>query len=319
MPDNFVVCVRDVKNGKFIAEPGETRFLSSADGAVWKPDDAIKKAAWVKAVVKQATTGKDPQTSKPVGDLLVFVHGYNNSPETVLPRHEMLRANLEAAGFLGAVVSFDWPSAELAIGYLEDRSDAKATALRLVDDCIALFAEMQANDCQINVHVLGHSTGAYVIREAFDDADDRPGVAQNNWTVSQLAFISGDVSSASMSEDNSTTESLYRHCVRMTNFTNRLDSVLKISNAKRVGLAPRVGRVGLPADVPAKAVDVDCSNYFATLNPDPNAIGSFDHSWQFADPVFAQDLFETIAGNIDRTLLPTRAVQNGHLILQQPE
>jgi hypothetical protein len=177
---------------------------------------------------------------------------------------------------------------------------------------------MQADDCQINVHVLGHSTGAYVIREAFDDADDRPGVAQNNWTVSQLAFISGDVSSDSMSADNPTTESLYRHCVRMTNYTNHFDSVLKISNAKRVGLAPRVGRVGLPADVPAKAVDVDCSDYFATLNPDPDAIGSFDHSWQFADPVFAQDLFETIAGNIDRTVIPTREVRNGHLVLRRP-
>src|SRR5262249_8329749 len=99
-------------------------------------------------------------------------------------------------------------------------------------------------------------------------ADDRPGVAQNNWTVSQLAFISGDVSSASMSADNPTTESLFRHCVRMTNYTNHFDSVLKISNAKRVGLAPR-----------------------------------------FTDPVFARDLLATSAGDIDRTVFPTRDVR----------
>jgi len=115
-----------------------------------------------------------------------------------------------------------------------------------VDDCIALFSSIQRPDCRINVHLLAHSTGAYVVREAFDDADDRPAVAQRNWMVSQIALIGGDVSSQSMSEGNATTESLMRHCVRLTNYSNPYDSVLKLSNVKRLGAAPRVGRVGLP-------------------------------------------------------------------------
>ena len=37
---------------------------------------------------------------------------------------------------------------------------------------------------QINVHLLGHSTGAYVIREAFLDAEQHASIASVNWTVS---------------------------------------------------------------------------------------------------------------------------------------
>ncbi len=46
---------------------------------------------------------------------------------------------------------------------------------------------------EINVLLLAHSTGAYVVREAFDDADDRRRIAAINGTVSQLVLIAGDV------------------------------------------------------------------------------------------------------------------------------
>jgi hypothetical protein len=85
-----------------------------------------------------------------------------------------------------------------------------------------------------------------VTREAFDDADDRRAVARVNWTTSQLVFIAGDVSSDSLSAGNPTTESLYRHCIRLTNYSNPNDEALQIANVKRVGVAPRAGRVGLP-------------------------------------------------------------------------
>lgn len=38
-----------------------------------------------------------------------------------------------------------------------------------------------------------------------------------------------------MSPGDSSTESLIRHCVRITNYSNLYDSVLKLSNAKRLG------------------------------------------------------------------------------------
>lgn len=324
MPNDFVICTRDTSGNKFIPEPGDTLFLKVADTAQPKPSDAVGVDAWVREMFKQAIWGKDARTSAPRGDILVFVHGYNNDLDVVMKRQRRLKADLAQAGYKGAVVSFDWPSANMALNYLEDRHDAKATALRLVDDCIKLFAARQTPDCCINVHLLGHSTGAYVIREAFDDADDTE-IKNASWIVSQIALIGADISSASMSADSDSTESLYRHCTRLTNYSNRGDSVLKLSNIKRLGMAPRVGRVGLPKDHPEKAVDVDCSEYFARLNTDPviksadqrESIGSFDHSWYIGNRVFAADLFETLRGDLDRSIIPTRRQENGRLILQR--
>ena len=87
-------------------------------------------------------------------------------------------------------------------------------------------------------------------------------IASVNWTVSQIAFISGDISSSSMEAGDSETESIYRHCLRLTNYSNTHDEVLQISNVKRIGVAPRVGRVGLPDLAPPQALNVDCSVYY---------------------------------------------------------
>ncbi|OYV04748.1 MAG: hypothetical protein CFE26_15240 [Verrucomicrobiales bacterium VVV1] len=41
----------------------------------------------------------------------------------------------------------------------------------------------------------------------------------------------------------------------------RLHTVLKLSNVKRIGVAPRTGRVGLPENAPGKAVGVDSGGF----------------------------------------------------------
>jgi len=313
MPTDFVICTRAAKGNSFEAEPGETLFLKVPDGVQAKPTQALETDPWVRELYKQAVWGTDSRTGAKRGDILVFIHGYNNGQDIVMRRLRRLKSDLTEAGYKGAVVAFDWPSEDMALNYVEDRHDAKATALQLVNDGIQLFAEKQTPDCCINVHLLGHSTGAYLIREAFDDADDTE-LKNAAWTVSQLVLIGGDISSDSLSSGNATSESLYRHCTRLTNYSNRNDSVLKLSNVKRVGMAARVGRVGLPADRPDKALDVNCTEYFASLNSEASiknadqseVIGSFDHSWHIGNRVFARDLFETLRGDLDRTTIPTR-------------
>ena len=325
MATDFVICTRATDGNRFVPEPGKTTFLKFKETApLPKPSDAAKVDAWIRELFKQAVWGKDSRTGAPRGDILVFVHGYNNGQEVVLRRQRRLKADLATAGFKGAVVSFDWPSANMALNYLEDRHDAKSTALRLVDDCIKLFAAKQTPECCINVHLLAHSTGAYVVREAFDDADDTE-ITNASWMISQIVFIAGDISSGSMAVDSDRSQSLYRHCIRLTNYSNRGDSVLKLSNVKRIGLAPRVGRVGLPENHPDRAVDVDCSEYFSLLDSDAAVkaadqrefIGSFDHSWHIGNRVFAADLFETLRGDLDRAIIPTRRQEGGRLKLQR--
>jgi len=327
MEHDFVMCVREVKNKQFIPEPGKSRFLLVPEGELPSPTQAVGAAKWVKELNEEATWGTDVRRGadqpRARGDILIFVHGYNNSQEIVMQRHRRLKADLRAAGYKGAVMSFDWPSADATLNYLEDRHDAKKTALQLVSGGIRLLAKQQRPDCAIKISLLGHSTGAYVIREAFDDADDAE-LMNNAWMISQIAFVGGDVSSASMGLNRSRSRSVFEHCVRFTNYSNRHDYVLKIPNAKRVGMAPRVGRVGLPESVSNKAINVDCSAYFKQLKADANIqaedqrqeIGTFEHSWHIGNRIFTEDLFETIKGDRDRQTFLTRGADDeGNLVL----
>lgn len=158
--------------------------------------------------------------------------------------------------------------------------------------------------------------GCYVVREAFDDADDIASIAQKNWTVSQIMFVAGDVSSRAMRDGASKSSSLYRHCVRMTNYYNPYDNVLTLANVKRIGVSPRVGRIGLPDRVPSKAVDIFCGAYYKEkIDPELTALRKA-HTWYFDDDVFLRDVHHTIDGAIDREKIPgRRPTSKGNLAL----
>ncbi len=296
---DYIYCVRRASGDSFKSEPGANHWLKVAGNVKSpKPSHAIKKKAWIDEVLKEARHG--PQDDGPVGDIVIYVHGFNTPMETMIERQRLLRKGLEKQGFEGVVISFDWPSHDKALNYLEDRTDAKLTALRLVDEGISSLAALQQPDCQINIHLVAHSMGCFVIREAFDDADDRPQIAARSWSVSQVMLLSGDVSASSLETGSSKSSSLYRHCVLLTNYFNPFDDVLTLSNVKRVGVSPRVGRVGLPANHPGKAVNINTGNYYKANRDDFKDVPNAPHTWYFYDPVMMEDMYSTIKGDTDR-------------------
>jgi pimeloyl-ACP methyl ester carboxylesterase len=307
----YMICVREAgEGGTFSNRPGPVLYLRFPGNRNPKPGDEIDVNQWIAEVVARSgrrEAVKDPAYAVPDGDIIVFIHGFNNSQAEVMARHRQLQIDLNARGFKGIVISFDWPCGQSVFNYLEDRSLAVKTALLLVSDCITKFAEQQRQGCDVNVHLLAHSTGAHVVREAFSQADDNQTIGRQNWMVSQVAFIAADVSSGSMSASDARTKSLYLHCARLTNYYNGHDAVLQVSNGKRLGLAPRAGRKGIPHDSPDKAVDVDCTEYFmARKEGDFPVLGAYSHSWFIGDPVWSKDFYLTIMGKIDRNYFPTR-------------
>jgi esterase/lipase superfamily enzyme len=312
--NDFVMTVRAVQDGRFMADIGPTQYLCVPETDEPSPSHSVSAQEWFDKVRSAAVWVN--KNGAPRGDILFIVHGYNMSEVEIMQRHRRIRDDLFAEAFKGVVVSFDWPSDNKTLAYLPDRHRAKMTAFQLVSDGIRYLSANQRPDCTINVHILGHSTGAYVIREAFDDADDT-GLTNASWNVSQILFAAGDVSSISMSSDDSGAESVYRHCVRLTNYFSRHDEALDLSNVKRLGIKPRVGRIGLPSNLPPSALDVDCTSYYEALTADdssllatdsPNGfVGLQSHSWYFGNKVFTKDLFNTLIG-INRTTMETRAI-----------
>lgn len=306
---DYIFTVRSASGDGFSDEPGASYFLQVPGTArSLKPSQQIKKTDWINAVIDLSKKGS--HTGVAEGDIVIYIHGFNNSTGSVLRRLRLLKKGLKAQGFDGAVIAFDWPSADKALNYLEDRLDAKQSAFRLVTEGIASFAALQTPECRINTHLIAHSMGAYVVREAFDDADDRPAIAARSWSVSQILFLGADVSAGSMEEGHSKTSSLYRHCVRLTNYFNPFDNVLTLSNVKRIGVSPRAGRVGVASPEPRKLVDLNCGPYFEkhgsrVTGPDDSA-----HNWYFADKKVMADMAHTLAGDVDREKIPTRAPTN---------
>jgi esterase/lipase superfamily enzyme len=300
---DYLICTRNVTKGNFGNEPGSTLYLKVPEtDNEFTPQHKVSVSEFVKDII-----------NTPDENILVFVHGYNNSDEDVLKRHRELKAGLQRQGYAGDIITFAWPSGNNSLMYLEDRHDAKQTAMELVYSCINLLAKQQGKDCTVNVHLLAHSTGAYVIREAFDDAETTKSTAEVNWVVSQIMFISGDISSDAMSETQAA--SVYRHCARLTNYYNPFDSILAISNVKRVGVKNRVGRIGLPEDAPGKAVDVNCGNYYdANKDKLDVKIGAHSHSWYFYSDEWYKDAVLTIKGDLDRSVLPTRGFDTDNIL-----
>jgi esterase/lipase superfamily enzyme len=312
---DYIFCARNTTGGGFGTNSGPTKFLEiPATASSHKPDMAIARSDWFRKVIAISETGKDA-LGRPVGNVLIYIHGFNTALSLILKRHRMIRKGLESLGYQGAVISFDWPCGETALNYLEDRTDAKLTALRLVSDAVVPFARLQAPNCAISTHVLAHSMGAFVLREAFDDADDRPALVQQGWSLGQVMLLAADVSADSMGS-SAVSASLYRHCTRLTNYANPFDAVLSISGAKRVGVAPRVGRIGLPASAPQKAVNVDVGVYYDERREDFAGLTNADHSFYFQSPEILKDIYLTLLGEIDRSSIPTRFERDGKLYLR---
>jgi len=324
MPGDFVISARAIRNQAFTDDVGSASYLVVPDGQLPAPAQKIKAKDWFAAVLAAATTAPDgspivdPHTGKIGGSVVVFVHGYAVDLETAMRRHRVLKAGLAVAGYKGTVVSFDWPSGDQVAAYLPDRAKAVDTAHVMVDDCLADFVDFQQPDCPVQLHVLGHSTGAFVIVEAFRTAHYKLPVDGHAWTANQIVFIAGDVAQDMMAADNREIAYLLSHSKRITNYSNGNDWVLQISSAKRAFIAPRIGRVGLPVDAPSTSVNVDCSDYFAALPEPANPVFTpWAHSWHMQDPGWYKDFFLTIDGGLDRAVLPTRELRNGRLVLRR--
>jgi len=313
----FVITTRDVdSSGDFVAEPGPTRFLAVPDSCDdFTPKHTVaSKEAWRTKLVAAARWPKPNVVTGTDGEVLIFVHGYNNTTQEILRRTDLLQQTLSAEGWDGMVVAFDWPSDNSTLNYLEDRFDASGVAGRLVREVLPVLLEAQADrhangqsKCTTNVHMLGHSTGAFVIMEAFAMAEKIGEIFRSDYRIGQVVFIGADVSAGSLESDSEWANPMFRRINRLTNYSNGFDSVLAVSNAKRLGTSPRAGRVGLTAAAHPKSVNVDTSDYFAGKNPKTSTFeGTFCHSWHIGDATWARDMAMTLDGKIDRLVIPTR-------------
>jgi pimeloyl-ACP methyl ester carboxylesterase len=155
---------------------------------------------WFKHVV-----GNNSPSAKPK-EILIYIHGYNSKYTKLIKRHKLLKKLNDIT-----IVSFNWPSKGDFTQYDTDKKSAKETAHLLVEECILKFNRLDQN----NIHLLGHSTGAYLIQKAL----------QKKCLVDQVMFIGADIDQKSLAED----KMIYKNCNRLTNYSNDHDAALWFS------------------------------------------------------------------------------------------
>ena len=297
---SYMITLRTRNDGDM---PSSTPRYLRLDGP---DDDAVQLPVgrWQKEIVAQFPADPEPPKTR-TGDIIFFVHGFNVDFKSACASHHKMSAALAAAGFKGLFVSFDWPSKGLTFAYLSDREHARLAANALVTCGISLLREAQMDGCTINLHVLAHSMGCFVVQQAFVwSYQDVP----PDWRVGQIVLVAADVDYTVFSANNPTAKAFADHAGRLTAYCDRYDKALAVSNAKRLELAPRMGRVGLPDDAPTAMCEVDCSDLFDKVDPDLQA--HLDpvatHGFYFDQKVFWQDVVLTLAGGLDRSVMPTR-------------
>jgi pimeloyl-ACP methyl ester carboxylesterase len=294
-----------LRNADGSAGVGPPRYITFADAA--SPEVAPGVDTWLKQLIAEFPPTGPMQNGVPqrAGDILFLVHGFNVSHQDARIFHLKCVAALAVAGWRGKLISYDWPSDGLVFAYLPDRSNARTAASGLVTSAIALLEGAQWDGCTISVHVLAHSMGGFVVQQAFTwSYQDVP----PDWSVGQLMFAAADVDQSVFSAGNFSAVMFGQHSGRLTAYCNRYDKALLVSNAKRLDLAPRMGRVGLPDDAPALMCEVDCSELFEKAYPSLAAdlSPSTTHSFYFDRSEFWRDVVLTLAGGTDRRMFPTR-------------
>jgi pimeloyl-ACP methyl ester carboxylesterase len=101
------------------------------------------------------------------GEVMIVVHGFNNSPDKALNRFGVARQALQKSGYQGVVVGFSWDADTQhdpysMTGYHAGRAHARDAGMRL-----AKLVDAMKRQCPLmKVRIIGYSMGARVALES---------------------------------------------------------------------------------------------------------------------------------------------------------
>jgi esterase/lipase superfamily enzyme len=170
--------------------------------------------------------------SAPSHDLLVFVHGYNNSFEDTSRRAAQLAYDLD---YDGTPVMYSWPSQNRLTGYSADEDMVAPSIPRLAEFLDVLVTTSGAG----RIHLLAHSMGNRVLigaLETYFKSHRAPGSAAR---FGQVVFTAPDVDREVFV---SKVGPMRSHAQRMTLYASSSDYALQLSEVYH--LEPRAGLAG---------------------------------------------------------------------------
>ncbi|MBS0521337.1 MAG: alpha/beta hydrolase [Proteobacteria bacterium] len=214
--------------------------------------------------------------SNPGRNLLVFIHGFDNSFENAITRAAFNREWFAASGVAGAdttVVAFTWPSAGRLItlpfpsaAYRIDQTTAGQSGLHLM----SFFANLEpiiaaARRQGSRVFLLAHSMGNWALQAAVESWFAH-GNGDAHLFDEALLAAADEIYTTFEFEPSGRLSALDRLATRISTYYSEEDAVLKLSMAVNIG-AKRLGQDGphnrsdTTEFPPATYRMVDCTNF----------------------------------------------------------
>jgi esterase/lipase superfamily enzyme len=280
--------------------------------------------AYVTKTVRAAIRASPPPSGGGRREVLLYVHGYNDTFDYCVKKTAQLAADLDMVNCegqsRGVAIAYSWPAQGTFLSYLADEENVEWTQQRMVPFLRALSSVARAEGADL--HVIAHSMGArLVIRSlASMSAANCPG--PNGHIVDQVILLAPDIARELFSQYIDRVLPLVNH---VTIYVNSKDRALALSSLVHGGhhrlgliestLSTALNLTGLTSDDPRDL----------TVSEQAGASGKIDmvdvtgaltdftgHSYE--DPAFVHDLSElfyhhTPAGTGGRSNLQPKQVR----------
>lgn len=237
-------------------------------------------------------------------DTIVFLHGYNVTFESAIQTAAQIAENFSSLNEGRGVnmLAFTWPSDGSLmpwLAYANDRRDAAASGPAFARGILKLLDFLRATPseklCRQRMHLVAHSMGNYVLRNALQEVrrQSPSGVPR---VFDQIFLMAPDEDDDAFEHDHKL-RLLPRLGRRVNVYFNRGDAAMTVGDVTK-GHPDRLGDDGprAPFQVPAKVTQVDCSQVVG---------GVVEHSYYVDEPKVVADMLQVLAG-VDPTAIPQR-------------
>lgn len=259
-------------------------------------------AAFVSGTLLPALRASPPPLPGEPRQVLIFIHGYNNSFNDAVRKTAQLGGDLELVDCegrpRGVMVAYSWPAKGGVLGYLADEESAEWTQQRLVPFLRAVAAMCRQEHAELQL--IAHSMGSRALVRSLAEMANMGGGGSGTGPVCQVILLAPDMEKSLFEQYLQRALPLVKH---VTIYVSAKDRVLSLSQIlhgghsrlgllestvlapfKLAGLGDNHREIGYSALAESGKLDmIDVSNGMAA---------EFGHSYD--DPAFIRDLRELI-------------------------
>ncbi|HEV7401490.1 MAG TPA: alpha/beta fold hydrolase [Chthoniobacteraceae bacterium] len=256
--------------------------------------------SFVEGSLRRAIRASAPPVAGQPRQVLVFIHGFNNTFDESIRKAAQLAGDLELLDCdgrsRGVAIAYSWPAQGAILSYLADEENAEWTQQRLVPFLQALSGVCQQEHAEL--HLVAHSMGSRVLVRSLADLAN----SGHSHPIGHVILLAPDMAKSLFDQYLQRALPLVQHLTIYVSAKDRALSISRIVHGghDRVGLIESTlftalsltGLTGHSHRELGQAPELAVSGKVDLIDVSNGLAGQFGHSYE--DPAFIRDLRELI-------------------------